>query len=697
MQTTQLADALRKSIADARMKESPVMGTAGLSHAPATPSSLAPSSASPHMASDTGSTTSRTVSNASEPMALHGLYACRMQPSDAQSDTSSRPASTATSTTEGTDAPSAKASPVASTAPTLDINVPSSTMDLAPSMGWEKSDESASAPAEQPSTTDATHDDTKPEAEAPAPAEAASTVDAAPEVPSPAVEAPCTTEPAPKADETTPTETLAVPSIVVDAPTPSIGQVAESTMPAAPTDAPRSPSPSSPSPTKSALKSPLRRRGTFRSKETPEPKQQTHTQHRVVMYSPSTKRHDGGVRPRPVDKNVREDRSALEACAGTSLFPDVRHESMYFTPPPSEQPQTRPLTHGDMRRIYAELLAEREAAKTKKLPQRVGKMVRRVRTLLSHGESPQQGSQARAQAQPYVAPAPREPVYAEPENIDLADGAMLRMAMSLRQGRMPDVPAQPPMGEQLASAVQFADDVSMHGEALDGGAPEVALSCPSPSLSWSEKENVAPPPAPVQPSPGGEHAPEAEPAPEAELVPEAEPAPVPHETNAHENEPVPLPAEVPVPEAEAPKRRKTTHKPHKPLSLASIPSMDSTPIKAYELPHAAMAYHAATESPAGPAPFLVSSASGNTEEKAGSNTLDDLVDELGWDKAIEIIQRRKHGEPKSLRTARRLCPSGSENVPPSERKLSGTRGHPYKERVERNMARRPLGVSRALR
>lgn len=109
------------------------------------------------------------------------------------------------------------------------------------------------------------------------------------------------------------------------------------------------------------------------------------------------------------------------------VWPELSHHL-----PPVEQ--EAPLTHGDIRRIYAEMLAEQEAAKQAKKP--IGKVLRRMRTLLDSSSAPPQPlSKARSQAEPY--PTSRKSEI-KPDYYSVADKEMLRIALYSSHNQMPD-------------------------------------------------------------------------------------------------------------------------------------------------------------------------------------------------------------------------------------------------------------------
>lgn len=119
--------------------------------------------------------------------------------------------------------------------------------------------------------------------------------------------------------------------------------------------------------------------------------------------------------------------SVSKSPAQLRVWPELSHQL-----PPVEQ--EAPLTHGDIRRIYAEMLAEQEAAKRAKKP--IGKVLRRMRTLLDPSSAPSQPlSKARAQAEPY--PASRK-TEIKPDYYSVADKEMLRIALYSSHNQVPD-------------------------------------------------------------------------------------------------------------------------------------------------------------------------------------------------------------------------------------------------------------------
>ncbi|WFD25853.1 hypothetical protein MNAN1_000820 [Malassezia nana] len=101
------------------------------------------------------------------------------------------------------------------------------------------------------------------------------------------------------------------------------------------------------------------------------------------------------------------------------LWPELSHHC-----PPIE-PEEVPLTHGDIRRIYAQIMAEQEASRQAKKP--IRKVLRRMRTFLDTSSAPPQPpSRARVQAEPY--PTNRKPDI-KTDYFNVADKEMLRMAL----------------------------------------------------------------------------------------------------------------------------------------------------------------------------------------------------------------------------------------------------------------------------
>lgn len=370
---------------------------------------------------------------------------------------------------------------------------------------------------------------------------------------------------------------------------------------------------------------------------------QTHTQHRMVMYSP-TKGDGAKVQSKEETKDYSSQPSALEESTGRSLFPELCHDSVYFQPADA-QPE-RPLTHGDVRRIYAELLAEREAAKSKKLPKRVGKLVRRVRGLLD-SQPPQQGSQARAQAQPYVIQRPPSPTRSAPMPMDVADNEMLQFALGTYSKAEQEPEPLNELNKDHSNSgkvpEQTAIEISMHGEALE---PE---SCENSNVKSSSHAIARMSPTPMlkstEDSTGDE--------------PTAE-----QQEDSTNFEPV-----------EVPQRRRKRSAP---------------PVQVGTLPPALRVTQPSSESLSQNA----SKPSQPVEPNQPSHTLDDLVDNLGWEKALEVIQHDQQKRPKSLRSARRIGVTGGENIPPKDMR-SPVRSHPYQDRM-RSIKRPHLEV-RALR
>lgn len=112
------------------------------------------------------------------------------------------------------------------------------------------------------------------------------------------------------------------------------------------------------------------------------------------------------------------------------VWPELSHQT-----PPIE-PEEAPLTHGDIRRIYAEILAEQEASRRAKKP--ISKVLRRMRTLLGTSSAPPQPpSRARAQAEPY--PTNRK-ADIKTDYFNVADKEMLRMALYSSHSQSPVIP-----------------------------------------------------------------------------------------------------------------------------------------------------------------------------------------------------------------------------------------------------------------
>ena len=333
--------------------------------------------------------------------------------------------------------------------------------------------------------------------------------------------------------------------------------------------------------------------------------QQTHTQHRMVMLSQNTQRNDSQMRTKPQTTDYSSQPSALETTAGRSLFPDLCHDSMYF--PGISQPATRPLTHGDVRRIYAELLAERDAAKPPTLSRRVGKFVRRMRGV-KDSQPTEQGSHARARTQPY--PIRRStPPMPEDDQINVAGPDMLEAAMQGCQKASVTSPEPMPtlnVGE-YGNVVHFTEPVLEESEE-ESETPAIAITSPSIEASLDQ--------APV---------PEVMPVQEADI-----------DTSSSSLVPTEL--------VEVPRRRKKRS--------ASV-------LEAITLPPALRS--STSLEPNIQMPTFSPSAS---SVKQHLPTLDDMVDTLGWDKALELIQQEKHNEPKSLRSTARFRAPGGENVPP---------------------------------
>lgn len=378
---------------------------------------------------------------------------------------------------------------------------------------------------------------------------------------------------------------------------------------------PQSPVPKSPVPKSPASKSPA--------------PQQTHTQHRMVMLSQNTQRNDSQMRAKPQTTDYSSQPSALEATAGRSLFPDLCHDSMYF--PGVSSPPERPLTHGDVRRIYAELLAERDAAKPPTLSRRVGKFMRRMRGV-KDSQPADQGSQIRARTQPY--PVRRSaPPMPEDDQINVAGPDMLEAAMQGCQKSSVMSPEPMPtlqVGE-YGNVVHFAEPVPEESEEEE--EPETpAIAITSPSIEASLDQAPVPEEAPVQ------------------------------EADADTSSSSLVPTEL----VEAPRRRK---------------KRSASALEAVTLPPALRSSTTLepTVKPMVQAPFFPPSPSSVKQELP---TLDDMVDTLGWEKALELIQQEKRNEPKSLRSTTRFRASGAENVPPgcdtprSRARMQGTPGRP---------------------
>lgn len=120
-----------------------------------------------------------------------------------------------------------------------------------------------------------------------------------------------------------------------------------------------------------------------------------------------------------VQKEPTQQAKASGTPVQARLWPELSHNL-----PPVEQ-EGAPLTHGDVRRIYAEILAEQEALRRAKKP--IGKVWRRMRTLLDASSAPSQPlSKARVQAEPY--PTTRK-TEIKPDYYSVADKEMLRMAL----------------------------------------------------------------------------------------------------------------------------------------------------------------------------------------------------------------------------------------------------------------------------
>ncbi|WFC95070.1 RNA polymerase III subunit C82 [Malassezia brasiliensis] len=273
----------------------------------------------------------------------------------------------------------------------------------------------------------------------------------------------------------------------------------------------------------------------------------------------------------------------------------------------TETPPTRPLTHGDVRRIYAELLAERDAAKPPTLSRRVGKFVRRMRGV-KDSQPVEQGSHIRARTQPY--PVRRStPPMPEEDQINVAGPDMLEAAMRGCQ-KAPVTSAQPMptlnVGE-YGNVVRFAEPVPEEGDE-EYEAPAIAITSPSIEMT------------PDQP-----------PVPEATSVQEADPD-------------ISSSSLVPTELVEVPRRRKKRS--------ASV-------LEAITLPPALRSSSTleSTEQ-------LSTLAPSESNVKQNLPTIDDMVDVLGWDRALELIQQEKHNEPTSLRSTARFRAPGGENIPP---------------------------------
>ncbi|WFD06591.1 hypothetical protein MVES1_001944 [Malassezia vespertilionis] len=135
--------------------------------------------------------------------------------------------------------------------------------------------------------------------------------------------------------------------------------------------------------------------------------------------------------------------------------------------------QSKPLTHGDMRRIYADLLTEREKANAHKLPKRVGRMMRKMRSLFDASSDVQSGEPAPVKAEAVLDTARS----AEPGFYNVADKSMMRIAMCATE--LEDARALP------VPAMNLASDYSRHEEvqASQRGLPKRSLQSLTPSSS----------------------------------------------------------------------------------------------------------------------------------------------------------------------------------------------------------------------
>lgn len=143
----------------------------------------------------------------------------------------------------------------------------------------------------------------------------------------------------------------------------------------------------------------------------------------------------------------------------------------------------------------------------------------------------------------------------------------------------------------------------------------------------------------------------------------------------------PVPEEAPVQEADA----DTSSSSLVPTELVEAPrrrkKRSASVLEAVTLPPALRSSTTLepTVKPMVQAPFFPPSPSSVKQELP---TLDDMVDTLGWEKALELIQQEKRNEPKSLRSTTRFRASGAENVPPgcdtprSRARMQGTPGRP---------------------
>ncbi|WFD43157.1 hypothetical protein MPSI1_001810 [Malassezia psittaci] len=211
-----------------------------------------------------------------------------------------------------------------------------------------------------------------------------------------------------------------------------------------------------------------------------------HAQHRVVMFSNDTKQEKAAMHSVPNPLSYASKQSALESNAKQSLFPELRHDTMYFKPE-DRQPE-KPLTHGDVRRIYAELLAERDAQRAKKLPNRLGNFVRKIKGLKGAASTSQNEPHKESYPSSDRSDEPRQGHDAQLTSLDIADTEMLRAVIDGCDAEYPQPEESLPVlnvGE-YGKAVQFSMPTPDPTRESVAEIPAIALTTPSIPLSIDE-------------------------------------------------------------------------------------------------------------------------------------------------------------------------------------------------------------------
>lgn len=145
-------------------------------------------------------------------------------------------------------------------------------------------------------------------------------------------------------------------------------------------------------------------------------------------------------------------------------------------------PEAKPLTHGDMRRIYAQLMEEREAEKLKR-KSTVGKVMRRMRHMLDHTDT---HSPAPAPSKAMTEQLPAKGVQYNNHASSVVDQDMLKMALYTST----QIPKSPVLNDENVPMLDSSTKAPVRAKSLRSTRPvDPALSRRSTTVrtSWDMK------------------------------------------------------------------------------------------------------------------------------------------------------------------------------------------------------------------